>query len=154
MISGQCPECQGDVISNKRGCGSPVSTGGRAHSPFFFTVRTKESNTCPSFCANAWICACQATDRDIESQRHEKVSAWKSTRQATDRDIESSSTMKKVNAWICALLTTDHDPASVIPENKRKSVMFVILCGHFFWELRSPVTFFCKLFFLTKWFLN
>ena len=41
---------------------------------------------------NAWICACQTTDRDLES-----VSA-----------------MKKVNAWICAHRTTDHDPANAI----------------------------------------
>ena len=79
------------------------STGGRAHS-LFFSVRTKESNTSASFCANAWICSCQATDRD-----HERVSA-----------------VKKMNAWICALPTTDRDPASVIPEKKRKSLTTVI----------------------------
>ena len=69
-------------------------------SPFFFAVRTKESNTSANFCANAWICA----------------------RLTTDRDLDSSNTTKRVNAWICALLTTDHDPASVIPDKKRKSV--------------------------------
>ena len=72
-------------------------------SPFFFAVRAKESNTCSSFCANAWLCASQATDRDLE-----RVSA-----------------VKKVNAWICALLTTDRDPASVVPDNKRKAVTIV-----------------------------
>ena len=37
---------------------------------------------------NAWKCACQTTDRDLET--------------------------KKVNAWICAPPTSDHDPANVI----------------------------------------
>ena len=37
---------------------------------------------------NAWICACQTTDRDLET--------------------------KKVNAWICAPPTSDHDPANAI----------------------------------------
>ena len=73
--------------------GTSASTGGRF--PFSFAVRTKESNTCASFCANAWLCACQATDRDLE-----RVSA-----------------VKKMNAWICALLTTNRDPASVEREN-------------------------------------
>ena len=54
-------------------------------------------------------------------------------RRATDRDPESSSTVKKVNAWICALLATDHDPASVIPDEKRTSVIFVLLCGPIFY---------------------
>ena len=34
-----------------------------------------------------------------------------------------------VNAWICALLTTDRDPASVIPDRKRKSVPTFLFCG-------------------------
>ena len=51
------------------------------------------------------------------------------TRQATDRDLESSNTIKRVNAWICAPRTTDHDPASVILDNKRKSVISVIFTG-------------------------
>ena len=42
-----------------------------------------------------------------------------------DRDVESASTMKKVHAWICALLSTDRDLASVIPDKKRTSVIFV-----------------------------
>ena len=64
------------------------------------------------------------------------ANAWTRARRATDRDLESSSTRRKTNAWICALLTTDHDPASVIPNKKRKSEMFVILCGPivFFWN--------------------
>ena len=87
----------------------------------FFAVRTVESNTCASFCANAWTCACQATDRDLERvSAVKKMKAWTCACQATDRDLESSSTMKTVNAWICALLTTDHDPASVIPDKKEK----------------------------------
>ena len=48
---------------------------------------------CKFLCEMLGICACQATDSDLES----------------------SSTMKKVNAWICAPPTTDHDLASVIP---------------------------------------
>ena len=75
------------------------------------------------------MCARRATDRDLASKRCEKVNAWKSTRQATDHDLESSSTMKRENFWICASLTTDHDPASVIPDEKRKSVIFLILRG-------------------------
>ena len=63
-----------------------------------------------SFCANAWPCACQATDRDLE-----RVSA-----------------VKKMNAWICALLTTGHDPSSVIPEKKREPVSTVFLLTLFF----------------------
>ena len=45
-----------------------------------------------SFCANAWLCA----------------------RRATDRDLESVSATKKVNAWLNAPRITDGDPASVI----------------------------------------
>ena len=33
---------------------------------FSFAVPAKESNTFASFCANVWLCACQATDRDLE----------------------------------------------------------------------------------------
>ena len=75
--------------------------------PFSFAVLIKESNACTSFCANAWTCACQATDRDPG-----RVSA-----------------VKKMNAWTCALLTTDRDPASVIPGKKSKSVTTVIFTG-------------------------
>ena len=57
--------------------------------------------------------------------------------------------MKKVNAWICALLTTDHDPASVFPDKKRKSLIFVILCGPIvFWELITAATIFSFFFYL------
>ena len=87
-------------------------------------MRTKESNTCASFCANAWICACQATDRDFQT----------------------SSTRRKANAWMCALLTTDRDPASVILDKKRKSVTTVIFADLMFFELISSVTFFTVLF--------
>ena len=100
----------------------------------FFSARTKESNTCASFCANAWTRARRESDRDPSSERFETVNAWTCTRQATDGDLESSSTMKKVNAWMCALLTTDHDPASVVPDMKREYVIFVffadlLFCG-------------------------
>ena len=81
---------------------------------FFFAERTKKSDTCASFCANAWLCACQAIDRDLER----------------------ASAVKKMNAWICAPPTTDHDPASVTPDKKRK---YVRTYGLF--ELASPVTF-------------
>ena len=64
------------------------------------------------FCANAWLCASQATDRDLER----------------------GNAVKKVNAWICALLTTDRDPASVIPDMKRKSVTTVFFYGPVFFE--------------------
>ena len=37
--------------------GTGVSMGRRAHSTFSFTVLIKESNTCASFRATAWICA-------------------------------------------------------------------------------------------------
>ena len=79
----------------------------------FFYSADQGSNTCASFCANAWLCACQGTDRDLVSP----------------------STMKKVNAWICASLTTEHDPASVIPDKKRKFVTTVMFCGPVFDEM-------------------
>ena len=111
-ISAQCPECQRDVNSNKRGSRSLVKAQATARvdvptAPFSFAVRVKESKTSASFCANAWVCACQTTDHDLES----------------------SNTMKKVNAWICAAPTTDHDPTSVIHDKKRKSATTVISCG-------------------------
>ena len=37
-----------------------------------------------------------------------------------------------VNAWTCASLTTDRDPASVIPDKKRKSVITVFLQDQLF----------------------
>ena len=69
---------------------------------FSFAVWAK-SNTCASFCANAWKCARRAPDRDLESFN--------------------------VNARICAHQSTDRDLESVIPEKKRQSVTTVILCG-------------------------
>ena len=54
------------------------------------------------FVANAWICAPQATDRDLESFF---VNAWICTFQATDRDLESVFVKRKVNAWTCACQT-------------------------------------------------
>ena len=50
---------------------------------------TKESNTNAIFVANAWICACRATDCDLESVF----------------------VRRRVNAWICARRATDRDPA-------------------------------------------
>ena len=38
--------------------------------------------------------------------------------------------MKKSECSECAPRTTDHDPKSVIPDKKRKSIIFVISCGH------------------------
>ena len=55
---------------------------------------------------NAWICTCQATDRDLESVFvRRKENAWTCAQSTTDRDLESF----KVNAWICAQSTTDRD---------------------------------------------
>ena len=51
--------------------------------------------------------------------------------------ILSVSAMKKVNAWTCAAPTTDQYPASVIPYNKRKSVIFV------FWWMNSCCNTYC-----------
>ena len=60
---------------------------------------------------DAWICTCQATDRDLESVFvKRKVNAWICACQTTDRDLET----KKVKAWICAPPTSDHDPANAI----------------------------------------
>ena len=128
MISAWCPERQSDLNSNKRGCGTPAQAQASARvdvptAPFSFAVRNKESNTCASFCADAWMRACQATDRKLERvSAVKKVNAWTCALLTTDRDLECSSTMKKVNAWICAPPSTDHDPASVIPDMKRNSV--------------------------------
>ena len=55
--------------------------------PFFCSADQGVQHMCASFCANAWLCACQATDRDLDS----------------------SNTIKRLNAWIRALLTTDRD---------------------------------------------
>ena len=73
--------------------GTGVSTGGRVHSsPLFFVERTKESNTCVQvffFFEIAWIHARRTTDRDLKSQRHEKVNAWIRARQTTHHDLGS-----------------------------------------------------------------
>ena len=113
---------------------------------FFSAVRTKESNTCASFCANAWLCACQATDRDLERVSAVKImNAWMCALLTTDCDLDSSSATKKVSAWICALLTTDHDLASIIPDKKRKPcnlrVFMRTLC--FFFGINKSRNFFC-----------
>ena len=44
-----------------------------------------------------------------EFQRGEKVDAWICTCQATDRDLESVFVRRKENAWTCAQSTTDCD---------------------------------------------
>ena len=73
MISAQCSECQSDVSSNKRGCGSPVKAQAQASARVdvltarVFPVGTLESNMSASFNVNAWICTQRATDRDLES---------------------------------------------------------------------------------------
>ena len=75
-------------------------------------------------------CACQATDRDLERvSAGKKVNVWICALLTTDHDLDSSNTMKEVNAWMCAPRTTDQDPASVIPDTKRKSVISVIFTG-------------------------
>ena len=51
-----------------------------------FLVWTMESNMSASFCVNAWICAPQATDRDLESFI---VNAWTRAQSTTDRDLET-----------------------------------------------------------------
>ena len=57
-----------------------------------FPAWTMESNMSASFCVNAWICAPQATDRDLESVFvKRKVNAWICACQATDRDLEGVS---------------------------------------------------------------
>ena len=109
MISVQHPECQSvenfKLVRLWIACeGTGVSTGGRAHRSLSFAVQTKESNSCVSFRANA--------------------GNW--ARRGTERDLESVTAVKKVNAWIHALLTTDRDPASVMPDKKRKIVTTVI----------------------------
>ena len=38
-----------------------------------FATRTKESNTCASFCSNAWICAPLTTDRDPANVNFNKI---------------------------------------------------------------------------------
>ena len=87
---------------------------------------------CASFRATAWICACQATDRDLERVSVVKINAWLCAPLTTDRDLESSSTMKRVNACTYPLLTTDHDPASATPDRRRILVTTVIFYGPFF----------------------
>ena len=80
-----------------------------------------------------WLCARRATDRDLESFSVVRMAnAWTRACQATDRGLESSSTINKVNVWISALLTTDRDPASVFPDKKRKSVIFVFFADLMF----------------------
>ena len=51
--------------------------------------------------------ALEATDRDLESVFvKRKVNAWICACQTTDHDLES---VFNVNAWICASQTTDRD---------------------------------------------
>ena len=61
----------------------------------FFVVRTKESNTCVHVFLReiAWIRARPTTDRDLESQRHEKVHAWPCARLSGSFDFCNSLNM-------------------------------------------------------------
>ena len=106
VISAQCSECQSNVSSNQRGCGSPMKAQAQASARVdvptagVFPVWTKESNTSASFCVNAWICAPQATDRDPQSFN---VNAQICAQRATDRDLET----KK---WMLGYVHRDHEP--------------------------------------------
>ena len=119
--------------------------------PFSFAVRTMESTTCMQVCANAWPCACQATDRDLESKRREENECLDICAcLVTDRDLESSSTMKKMNAWICAPPTTDRDPASAIPDEKTELVTAVIFTYIICFGInKSRNNYFCNFLLLT-----
>ena len=93
-------------MCTRRGCGWLATAQATAlvdvpTALHFFGCGPKESNACASFCANAWLCARQATDRDLDSSNTMK--------KVNDRDLDSSNTMKKVNASTCASPTTDHD---------------------------------------------
>ena len=80
--------------------GTGVSTGGRANiSPLFCSVVQGVQDVCFFFFSHesAWICARRTSDRDLESQRNEKVIAR-----------------------MCARPATHHDLASVIPHKKRE----------------------------------
>ena len=81
-------------------CGSQASARvdvPTAH-PFFCSA---DQGVCTFFLWKSLICARQTIDRDLESQRHEKVNAGK-----------------------CARRTTHRGLASVIPDKKEKS------CNH------------------------
>ena len=43
------------------------------------------------------------------SVEQNQANAWICAPQATNRDLESVSATKKVNAWVCALSATDRD---------------------------------------------
>ena len=93
-----------------------------------------------------WLCARRATDRDLESSStRRKANAWTRARRATDRGLESSSTMKKVRR---------ENPASVIPDKKRKSVMFVNLCGPVVFGINNRRKMFCNFDLRNEWFWN
>ena len=63
-----CPECQSDVNSNKRGCGTyaQAHSSARVDVPTarVFPAWTTESNMSASFSTNAWTRARRATDHD------------------------------------------------------------------------------------------
>ena len=85
------------------------------------------SPTRVKFCVvNAWICACQTTDRDFES-------VFVKT---------------KVNAWICA--PTHHRTRSCTREKSAISVTSLISCGHFFGWRNSFFKIFDELFSFQK----
>ena len=63
-----------------------------------------------SFSVNAWTCARQSTDRDLETVSASfSVNAWTCARRSTDRDLETVSASFSVNAWTCARRSTDRD---------------------------------------------
>ena len=152
MIFAQCSECQRGENSNKHGSGSPVKAqaSARVDVPtvlFFFSADQGVQHVCKFLCECLDTCT-RATDRDLESSSgRRKANAWIRGRQATDRDL-ASKRCEKVNAWICAPPTTNHDPASVIPDKKRKSMTTFFFLDLMFLELSSPVT--CFLFFYLR----
>ena len=92
-------------------CGSLVTAQASAWvdvptAPHFFAVRTDQGVQHPTrvckryFHENAWICARRTTDRDLESQRHEKVNA----RPTTHHDLASVILDKKKESIICRFI--------------------------------------------------
>ena len=105
----------------------------------FFAARTKESNTCASFCArqptailrvfarskvNAWICAPRSTDRDLQSRRKFCADAWTLARETTDHDLESVNDMRNGECLDNCTAETDRDLARVILDKTWKICYF------------------------------
>ena len=105
--------------------GTGDSMGGRAHSPLFLSRCGPRSRMRVQVFVR--MLGHVLVRRYLERvSALKKMNAWICASQKTDRDLDSSNTMRRVNAWICAPRTTDRDPASVIPDQKRKSVTTVI----------------------------